>query len=97
MPKGQVELKVGQGKQKTHLPTGQVLLDTTVPFLLTFRQYLSLSYTAYKFSIASFFSSTNFPSIISLRIQGTFFNLWYPDAICTSKVLRGLYFPLLSV
>ena len=25
--KGQVELKVGQGKQKTHLPTGQVHLN----------------------------------------------------------------------
>ena len=24
LPKGQVELKFGQGKQKTHLPTGQV-------------------------------------------------------------------------
>ena len=28
LPKGQVELKVGQGKQKTHLPTGQVDLDS---------------------------------------------------------------------
>ena len=27
LPKGQVELKVGQGKQKTHLLTGQVDLD----------------------------------------------------------------------
>ena len=26
-PKGQVELKVGQGKQKTHFPTGQVDLN----------------------------------------------------------------------
>ena len=27
LPKGQVELKVGQGKQKTHLPIGQVHLN----------------------------------------------------------------------
>ena len=27
LPKGQVELKVGHGKEKTHLPTGQVDLN----------------------------------------------------------------------
>ena len=37
LPKGQVELRVGQGKEKTHLSTGQVHLNL---FLLPLKPFL---------------------------------------------------------